>query len=158
MGGERNGGLDGRDEVGRHPDGEGDDDGEGDGHRGQGAADEEPGSDPEGEPERCVPGRRDARGEAAGRERGIARVRLVDGASPPVRHEAEHLADDDGGRPGDDELGGQPADAGYALGPRQAEGAGLELAGDQRRPRNRPAQPACCGQNLGGSIAGSRTP
>ena len=41
---------------------DGGEDGEGDGHRGQGAADEQPGGDAEGERERGVPDRRDAAG------------------------------------------------------------------------------------------------
>ena len=58
---------------------------------------------------------------------------LVDGAGPPGHHEAEQPGGGHGGQADQAELDGQPAGPGDALVPGQPEGAGLELAGDQRR-------------------------
>ena len=62
------------------------------------------------------------------------RLALSTGPRPPGHHEAEEPGDYHARNTHEAELDRQPAGAGDALGPGQAEGAGLELAGDKRRP------------------------
>ena len=62
----------------------------------------------------------------------------VDRARPPGHHEAKEAGHDHAGQGTDAELDGQPTRAGDALSPRQAEGAGLELVRDERRPPEHP--------------------
>ena len=98
-----------------------------------------PGGDAEGEGERGVADRDDvrARRTAADHRRSNAcSVRLdrgVDRAGPPGHHQAEQPGRGHAGQADQAELDRQPSGAGDALGPGQPEGAGLELAGDQRR-------------------------
>ena len=57
---------------------------------------------------------------------------LVDGAEPPGHHEAEQQAEHGAGEADEPELHQEPAQAADALGPGQAEGPCLELAGHER--------------------------
>src|SRR5450755_3596437 len=143
---EGHGGADGRDQVGPDPAGHGDldqgEDGEGHGHGGQGAADEYPGGNAEGEGEGGVADRGDA---ARGEQQRVEPVEggrpapagdpdgPVDRTGPPGDHEAEQSGGGHGGQSDQAQLDRQPAGAGDALAPGQPEGAGLDLAGDQRR-------------------------
>ena len=113
-----------------HPDSdEGD---EGGRHGGQRPADEHAGDDPEHEGERGIAdGDQVAAVERGGRERAVGDA--VERARPPGHHEAQESGGDHRGQTDQAELGGQPAGAADALGPRQPEGVVLQLAGDQRR-------------------------
>ena len=57
----------------------------------------------------------------------------VERAGPPRHHEAEQPGDGHADQADETELDGQPSRAGDALGPREAEGAGFEFTGDERR-------------------------
>lgn len=87
----------------------------------------------------------------------------VDRARPPGHHEAKQAGHDHAGQRTDAELEGQPTRAGDTLSPRQAEGAGLELLRDERRPPNTPMRRGPQGGGMperlgiGPSVSGERS-
>jgi hypothetical protein len=111
------------------------------GHGREGAPEQRPGGDAEGEGEHRVAERGDAVGDevqlaepARGDgEGGAVCDGLADRRRPPVLHEGQRLGDGHGGQAPDGELDGQPPGPGNGLVPGQRGGAGLQLAGDQRR-------------------------
>ena len=102
------------------------------GHRRQRAPDHDPGRDADRERERGVADHDDAafveqrRGEPVG-------AHGIDRARPPGDHQAEQSRDGHCGQADDRHLRDEPARARDALGPREAERAGFELACDERR-------------------------
>src|SRR4029450_10208546 len=121
----------------------GDEDGQGDGHGGQGATDQHPHGHAQDEGEGGVGDGNDAAGveQQGGQLREVEGVGgLVDGAGPPGHREAAQPRGGHGGQAGEGEFDGQPAGVGDALVPHQPVGAGLELAGEQRRAPEQPDQ------------------